>query len=120
MPANAFIKTIALGGPQWTPLGDKSTVTQATLIADPKNAGTINMRFQQGTPAEWPPGAAVPLESVDLGDLEVQGNVGHSLHVAAFAPGTDPRGRSQRSGSKPFVPIPGGGAQSGGSGGEIG
>lgn len=120
MPANAIIKTIALGGPQWTPVGDKSMVAQATLITDPKNTGTINMRFQQGTPAEWPPGAAVPLESVDLGDLEVQGNAGHALHVAAFAPGADPRGGTQRSGSKLFIPMPptGGGVIPGG--GEIG
>ncbi|MGE0481441.1 MAG: hypothetical protein AB7Q17_13315 [Phycisphaerae bacterium] len=120
MPANAVIQTIALGSPQWTPLGGKSTVAQFTLIADPKNTSNINLRFRQGVPAEWPPGAAAPFESVDMAELEVQGNPGHALLVAGYAPGTDPRGRSLGSGSKLFIPMPGGGAQSGGMGGEIG
>lgn len=105
MPANAVIQTIALGSPTWTPLGGKSTVAQFTLIADPKNAGNINLRFRQGVPAEWPPGAAVPFESVDLAELEAQGNAGHALLIAGFAPGSDPCGRAGEGTSGIFVPA---------------
>jgi hypothetical protein len=106
MPANAVIESIELGSPGWTPLGSKSTVAQFTLIADPKNTGNINLRFRQGVPAEWPPGAAAPFESVDMAELEVQGNSGHSLLIAGFAPGADPHGGAQRSGMRLFVPMP--------------
>ncbi|MFO0839604.1 MAG: hypothetical protein U1D55_13895 [Phycisphaerae bacterium] len=122
MPANAIIETITLGSPQWTPLGGKSTVAQFTLIADPKNTGNINLRFRQGVPAEWPPGAAVPFESVDMAELEVQGNAAHALHIAGFAPGRDPRGQAGEDSSRMFVPSQpapiGGGVEPGG--GEIG
>lgn len=122
MPANAIIQTIALGSPQWTPLGGKSTVAQVTLIADPKNAGNINLRFRQGVPAEWPPGAAVPFESVDLAEIEVQGSPAHALLIAGYAPGSDPRGRAGRDSSRILVPMQsgsiGGGQIEGG--GEIG
>lgn len=106
MPANAVIASIALGSPQWTALGIKSTVAQFTLIADPKNTGNINLRFRQGAPAEWPPGAAAPFESVDMAEIEVQGNPRHALLVAGFAPGANPRGVADRSGSRLFVPLP--------------
>ncbi|MBI5864864.1 MAG: hypothetical protein HZB38_10215 [Planctomycetes bacterium] len=122
MAANAIIQTIALGSPQWTPLGGKSTVAQVTLIADPENAGNINLRFRQGVLAEWPPGAAVPFESVDLAELEVQGNAGHALLIAGFAPGRKPRGRTAGDGSDILYlmqGIPSGGGQIEG-GGEIG
>lgn len=122
MPANAIIQTIALGSPQWTPLGGKSTVAQFTLIADPKNTSNINLRFRQGAPAEWPPGAAAPFESVDMAELEVQGSPGHSLLIAGFAPGSDPRGLAGEGSSRIFVPTQGapigGGVEPGG--GEIG
>lgn len=106
MPANAVIESIALGSPQWTALGGKSTVAQFTLIADPKNAGNINLRFRQGEPAEWPPGAAAPFESVDMAEIEVQGSPGHALLVAGFAPGANPRGGAERSGSRLLIPMP--------------
>ncbi len=113
MPANAVIQSIALGSPQWTPLGGKSTLAQFTLIADPKNAGNINLRFRQGVPAEWPPGAAVPFESVDLAELEVQGNPGHALLIAGFAPGSDPRGLAGEGSSRIFLPMQAGSAGGG-------
>lgn len=123
MPANAVIQTIALGSPQWTPLGSKSTVAQFTLIASPKNTSNISLRFRQGVAALWPPGATAPFESVDLADLEVLGSPGHSLLIAGFAPGRDPRGRTGEGSSRAYVPTqvaPAGGVEPGGEGGQIG
>lgn len=124
MPANVVIQTIALGSPGWAPLGGKSTVAQFTLIADPKNAGNINLRFRQGVPAEWPPGAAAPFESVDMAELEVQGSAGHALLIAGFAPGSDPRGRAGAGSSRAYLPAQlatlVGEVEPGGMGGQIG
>ena len=95
MPANAFIRTVALSGLDWRPLAGASTVVQATVIASPKNVGNVSMRYRQGTPAEWPPGAAVPLESVDLSELEALGASGDTVLIASFAPGQRPHGSTR-------------------------
>lgn len=95
MPANVFIRTVALSGLDWRPLAGASTVVQATVIASPKNVGNVSMRFRQGTSAEWPPGAAVPLESVDLSELEALGASGDTLLIASFAPGQRPHGSTR-------------------------
>lgn len=127
MPANAILTSIALGGggAEWTPLAAEPTVAQVTLIADPKNAGTIQLRFRERSSAEWPPGAAVPLESVDLSEIEVKGTTGHALLIAAYAPGTDPQGRASKT-SLPRILYPtqawdaSGGTGTEETGGEIG
>ncbi|MBW7905357.1 MAG: hypothetical protein LC135_05035 [Phycisphaerae bacterium] len=94
MPANAVVKSFVLGLPTWTKLANSPTVVQATVIADPKNAGNISVRFRGGITTSWPPGAAVSFESVDLSEIEVRGAPNYKVLVAAYAPGTHPRGRS--------------------------
>lgn len=108
MPANAILKSIALGGgggEEWTPLAAAPTVAQVTLIADPKNTGTIQLRFDKRSAADWPPGAAVPLESVDLAEIEVKGPIGHALLIAGYSPGSDPHGRASKT-SMPRILYP--------------
>ncbi len=94
MPANAVVKSITLGTPLWTKLANASTVVQATVIADPKNSGNIDVRFRGGPLSRWPPGAAVSFGSVNLSEIEVRGAPNYKVLVAAYAPGTHPRGRS--------------------------
>ena len=94
MAANAFIRSIALGSPDWTPLADAPTVVQATVVADAKNTGSVKLRFRGQPFARWPPGATAIFESVDLSQVEVLGSSGQRVLVAAYAPGDRPRGRS--------------------------
>ncbi|MEP0848611.1 MAG: hypothetical protein HRF50_17535 [Phycisphaerae bacterium] len=95
MPANAYMKSIDLGLQQdWAKLADVPTVLQATVIADPKNAGNIDVRFRGGPLSKWPPGAAVTFESVDASEIEARGGPNHNVLVVGFAPGDDPRGRT--------------------------
>lgn len=93
MPANAYLKSITLGLPTWTRLADAPTVLQATIIADTKNANPIMLRVGGGVEAAWPPGAAASFESVDLSEVEVQGDSGHRVFVAGYTPGDRPHGR---------------------------
>ena len=94
MPANAVLTSIVLGLPTWTKLADSPTVVQATVIADPTNGGNISVRFRGGIATNWPPGASVSFESVDLSEIEVRGAPNYKVLVAAYAPGAQPRGRS--------------------------
>ena len=120
MPANAYIKSFDLGGAGWTRLADAATVLQATIIADTQNANPINLRFRGGAPAEWPPGAAASFASVDLSEIEVQGDSGHRLLVAGYAPGNRPRGRGVARlvpPAQPYISVPGDIGGGGGGGG---
>ena len=66
----------------------------STIGSSPKNAGNISVRFRGGITTSWPPGAAVSFEAVDLSEIEVRGAPNYKVLVAAYAPGTHPRGRS--------------------------
>jgi hypothetical protein len=104
VPANAVLTSIVLGLPTWTKLATVPTVVQATVIADPTNAGNISVRFRGGISTNWPPGASVSFESVDLSEIEVRGAPNYKVLVAAYAPGTRPRGRSALRLSQKFMP----------------
>lgn len=117
MAANAYLKSIGLGFPGWTKLATVPIVVNATIIADTKNSSNIQVRFRGGPTSNWPPGAAVPLESVDLSEIEVQGGVGHKVHVAGYAPGSDPRGDAL---AKMLSKMPPTETQQGGDTGETG
>jgi hypothetical protein len=123
MPANAVLTSIVLGLPTWTKLAESPTVVQATVIADPTNGGNISVRFRSGITTSWPPGASVSFESVDLSEIEVRGSTNYKVLVAAYAPGTRPRGRSALRLSQKYAPeyaevIPGNG-ETGETGGEL-
>ncbi len=81
MAANVYMKSFTLGSPSYARLADVRTVLDATIVASCKNANSINLRFNGGTPAVWPPGGTVQLFGVDLYDLEVQGASGNALLV---------------------------------------
>ncbi len=118
MPANAVLKSFVLGLPDWTKLATVPTVVQATVIADPTNAGNISVRFRGGISTNWPPGASVSFESVDLSEIEVRGAPNYKVMVAGYAPGNRPRGRSALRLSQKYLPeyaqvIPGEGETGG-------
>lgn len=85
MAANVYLRSFELDGPAWVRLADQSTVLNATLIASILNAQPLNVRWNGGTPAAWPPGAAALFESVDLAEFEVQGTGGLALLVVAYS-----------------------------------
>jgi len=91
---NAYLQSILLGSPDWTPLADEPVVVDATIVASRNNDHDFEMRYRGGTPAHWHPGSAVSLESVDLSEFEVKGDLQHRVLVAAYSPGDCPQGRS--------------------------
>ena len=44
----------------------------------------INVRFNGGEPAQWPPGATVQLLGVDVSQFEAQGQWNHAVLVVGI------------------------------------
>lgn len=116
MAVSAYLQSLTLGAPDWVPLADGSTVLQATVTADARNTGAIDVRYRGGPLSSWPPGAAVSFERVDLAELEVRGAAEHRVLAVGYAPGARlGRRRTPRLSARhvPYVEPQGGGGQIG-------
>jgi len=109
--ANVYMKSFALGLPQWTKLATTRTVVDATIIASSLNSSSISLRIVGGITTSWPPGATVWLPGVDLSQIEVRGSSGHAALVVGTSPRTNRRAAPQSFVFEEGIPgEPGGGA----------
>ena len=81
MANNIYAKSFVFTGEGYLPVESEPTVLTVTLVASTKNSGNIQFRVDGGPDVNFPPGGRVTLQSVDISQLEVKGNLGHHLSI---------------------------------------